>query len=262
MPAHTSSPSANRPPLRRNRRQPPPDRRVAPEVLSHVLQRANAVGERGTVLFDLDSTLLDNRPRQARILREFAAHRSIEPLLACAPEHFDGWSLKVPMRVCGIADPDIDELEPQAKNFWRERFFTSEYCVDDVALTGATEYVAKVMQTGVRLIYCTGRHPAMRQGTIDCFAREGFPIPDTGRVSLLMKPQFDMHDDEWKRIARDQIASLGLLVAAFDNEPTHINTYREQFPDALCVHLLTDESARGVAVDVSIPSVFDFELGY
>lgn len=233
---------------------------MVPQVLSQVLQRAADLGGQGAVLFDLDSTLLDNRPRQARILREFAAQRSITPLLACAPEHFDGWSLKVPMRVCGLADPEVETLEPQAKSFWRERFFTSEYCVDDVAMAGATEYVQQVMGTGVRLIYCTGRHPAMRQGTIECFAREGFPIPDESRVTLLMKPQFEMHDDDWKLIARDQIASIGQLVAAFDNEPTHINTYREQFPEALCVHLLTDESARGVTVHASIPSVFDFEF--
>jgi len=231
-----------------------------PQILPQVLQRARALGDRGAVLFDLDSTLLDNRPRQARILREFAAQRAIEPLLSCVPEHFDGWSLKVPMRVCGLPDPEVDTLEPQAKSFWRERFFTSEYCVDDVAMAGATEYVEQVMQTGARLIYCTGRHPAMRRGTIECFVREGFPIPDESRVTLLMKPQFEMHDDEWKLIARDEIAAIGELVAAFDNEPTHINTYREQFPQALCVHLLTDESARGVVVHESIPSVFDFEF--
>lgn len=232
-----------------------------PQILSQVLARASGLGERGAVLFDLDSTLLDNRPRQARILREFAAQCGVPPLLACAPEHFDGWSLKVPMRVCGLPESDVDTLEPQAKSFWRERFFTSEYCIDDVAMAGATEYVRQVIATGARLIYCTGRHPAMREGTIECFAREGFPVPDASRVTLLMKPQFEMHDDDWKLLARDQIAAIGQLVAAFDNEPTHINTYREQFPEALCVHLLTDESARGIAVHASIPSVFDF-LGY
>ncbi len=229
-------------------------------MLPQVLKRAAELGARGTVLFDLDSTLLDNRPRQARILREFAAHRAVTPLLACAPEHFDGWSLKTPMRVCGLSEPEVETLEPQAKSFWRDRFFTSEYCIDDVAMAGAVRFVGEVQLSGARIIYCTGRHPAMRQGTIDCFAREGFPLPDEERVSLLMKPQFDMHDDDWKLIARDQIAERGQLIAAFDNEPTHINTYREQFPDALCVHLLTDESARGVRVHLSIPSIYDFEF--
>jgi hypothetical protein len=224
------------------------------------LQRAADLGSRGTVLFDLDSTLLDNRPRQARILREFGAHAAVTPLLSCAPDHFDGWSLKIPMRVCGLPDDEVESLEPKAKNFWRDRFFTSEYCVDDVAMAGAVQFVRQVQGTGARIIYCTGRHPAMREGTIGCFAREGFPIPDEDVVSLLMKPQFEMHDDDWKLLAREQIAARGQLIAAFDNEPTHINTYREQFPDALCVHLLTDESARGIKVHLSIPSIFDFEF--
>ncbi|HNN96533.1 MAG TPA: hypothetical protein PKI03_29865 [Pseudomonadota bacterium] len=259
MPAQSSSPS-DRPLLRRVRREPPPDRRILPDVLPQVLRRAAELQSAGAVLFDLDSTLLDNRPRQARILREFGAAGAVAPLLSCAPEHFDGWSLKVPMRSLGLSETEVENLEPQAKQYWRDRFFTSEYCVDDVALAGAVDFVQKVQETGARIIYCTGRHPAMRQGTIDCFAREGFPIPDEDRVSLLMKPQFDMHDDDWKLLARDQIAQRGQLIAAFDNEPTHINTYREQFPDAICVHLLTDESARGISVHLSIPSIYDFEF--
>lgn len=229
-------------------------------MLTDVLKRARATGQRGLVLFDLDSTLLDNRPRQARILREFGAHRDIAPLLRCAPDFFDGWSLKPPMRVCGLADDDIETLEPQAKHFWRERFFTSEYCVDDIAIPGANAYVHRVLSEGGSVIYCTGRHLEMRDGTVDCFRREGFPLPDEARVTLLMKPTFEMHDDDWKRVARDQILARGELIAAFDNEPTHINIYREYFPDAQCVHLLTDESGRGIAVDASIPSVFDFEI--
>ena len=48
-------------------------RQVDAQVLHRVLGRAQEVGARGLVLFDLDSTLLDNKPRQARILREFGA---------------------------------------------------------------------------------------------------------------------------------------------------------------------------------------------
>jgi hypothetical protein len=56
------------------------------------------------------------------------------------------------------------------------------------------------------------------------------------------------------------VAAIGRVLAAFDNEPTHINTYRAHFPEAQCVHLLTDESARGIAVLPEIPSVLTFEL--
>jgi hypothetical protein len=64
-------------------------------------------------------------------------------------------------------------------------------------------------------------------------------------VHLLMKPTLEQHDGEWKVVARQHIKGFGELLAAFDNEPTHINSYHEHFPEALCVHLLTDDSARG-----------------
>ena len=82
----------------------------------------------------------------------------------------------------------------------------------------------------------------------------------SGNADLVTKPLLEIHDDEWKHMVRDQLIALGPVLAAFDNEPTHINTYRQHFPEALCVHLATDESARGIAVHPDIPSVQNFIL--
>lgn len=212
----------------------------------------------GLVLFDLDSTLLDNKPRQARILREFGAAHGISELTGCTAAMFVDWSLRTPMQACGLSPERTQALEPEARRFWRERFFTSPYCEDDTANPGAVEFVARILATGIKVVYCTGRHTPMREGTLRCFAREGFPLPDDQRVHLLMKPSFELHDDAWKVVARQHIMELGELIAAFDNEPTHINSYHEHFPSALCVHLLTDDSARGIHVLPGVVSIRDF----
>lgn len=243
-------------------------REIVPAVLHDVLARAGqANGNKSpasVVLFDLDSTLLDNRPRQARILREFGQSAGIVHLSDCRPEYFDDWSLSNPMRKCGLSQEEALALEPAARQFWRERFFTSEYCIDDRPISGAVDYVKRVLSSGATVIYCTGRHLDMRAGTLACFAREGFPLPaendQANGVHLIMKPTFEVHDDEWKRLARDQIVALGSVIAAFDNEPAHINIYREHFPDALCVHLATDDSQRPVVIHPSIRSVLNFNL--
>lgn len=152
-----------------------------PAILSQVLSRASQLGERGAVLFDLDSTLLDNRPRQARILRAGCSRFSpVRPSTSTVGRSGCAW----PRRTSTY------------RSFWRERFFTSEYCVDDVATVGAVEYVRRVLATGARVIYCIGCHPAMREGTLQCFARQGFPLPEEPRITLLMKPHFEMRDDE------------------------------------------------------------------
>jgi len=48
------------------------------------------------------------------------------------------------------------------------------------------------------------------------------------------------------------------LLAAFDNEPAHINGYRESFPEAIAVHLATDHSPRDIPIVPGIPSIADF----
>jgi hypothetical protein len=228
-----------------------------PTAPSRVLARVRAVPG-SVVVFDLDSTLLDNRPRQARILREFGAAHGVPELAAARPEHWIDWSLTRAMLAAGLAATEVERLAEDAKLFWRERFFTSEYCRDDDAIPGAREYLAAVIAAGGQIAFCTGRHEAMRAGTVESFGRLGFPVPDSARVHLLMKPVFELGDDDWKTEAYIHLRALGPVVAAFDNEPTHVNGYRAGFPDAIAVHLDTDHSGRAVVLSDGIVSIKDF----
>ena len=109
----------------------------------------------------------------------------------------------------------------------------------------------------MQIAYCTGRHEQMREGTLVSFDRLG--LPRTGpRVHLLMKPTFEQSDDEWKEQAYSRLRKLGQVIAAFDNEPTHINGYCGHFPEAICVHMATDHSGRKVELAACIVSVRDF----
>jgi hypothetical protein len=232
---------------------------VDPTVLLDVLERARSLGPRGVVVFDLDSTLLDNRPRQARILREYGEAHGLPALAAARPEHWAGWDLRSAMAATGLLPPLIDLHVEPAKEFWRARFFTSEYCAVDEAIPGARAYLERVHQTGVELTYCTGRHEPMRAGTVSSFARLGLPLPGE-HVHLLMKPTFELGDDEWKQVAYERLRALGEVIAVFDNEPTHVNGYRHAFPDALCVHVATDDSGRPVPLSDGVVSVRDLTL--
>jgi hypothetical protein len=228
-------------------------------VLDRVLSRARALPG-AVVVFDLDSTLLDNKPRQARILREFGQARGIAELAAARPEHWVDWSIQRAMANAGLDAARVQALADDAKQFWRERFFTSEYCRDDEAIAGAREYLASVASAGAVVAYCTGRHEAMRGGSVDSFARLGYPVPG-GSVHLLMKPVFELSDDDWKVEANARLSALGPVIAAFDNEPTHANGYHKAFPDAVIVHLATDDSGRPVSLADGIVSIRDFTRG-
>jgi hypothetical protein len=227
-----------------------------PTVLERVLARVRAMPG-SVVVFDLDSTLLDNKPRQARILREFGTANGIPALAATRTEHWVDWSITHAMANAGLGADEVARWSDAAKQFWRERFFTSDYCRDDEPIAGAKDYLAAVAGAGGFIAYCTGRHEPMRAGTVDNFTRLGYPVPGA-RVQLLMKPVFELSDDDWKIEAYARLKALGGVVAVFDNEPTHVNGYRGGFPDATVVHLATDDSGRPVPLAEGVVSIKDF----
>jgi len=230
------------------------------QSLEGVLEKARALGPKALLAFDLDSTLFDNRPRQARILREFGQARGIPELTSCGPEHFtSGWDLRGPMKVLGLSEERIDALYPDLKAFWQERFFTSPYCLDDVAIEGAAAFVQAAVRTGARVCYVTGRHEGMREGTEGALKKDGFPLPG-GNVELIMKPTLEVSDDDFKREAHARLHRMGQVIAAFDNEPMHANDYRRNFPEAQVIHLATDHSGRPVELLEGIVSVPNFQL--
>lgn len=231
------------------------------KVLHQILQQARELGPRAVLAFDLDSTLFDNRPRQARIVREYGRDRNVVALTRCRPEDFDsGWDIRAALLRCGLPRNEADQIFPDVKRYWQERFFTSAYCADDDAIEGAAAYTHAVVKTGAILAYLTGRHEEMREGTVAAMRRCGMVLPG-GNVYLIMKPRLAEGDDQFKREAHRQLGKLGSVIAAFDNEPTHANDYRINFPQALVVHLATDHSGRPVPLLDGIVSVPHFGIG-
>jgi hypothetical protein len=230
---------------------------VARRLLADVIDTLSTE-ERGIAVFDLDSTLLDNGPRQSAILREYGKEKSVPELSKSKAEHWQSWDIGEAMANCGLSDEGIEKHRDAFKEYWRERFFTSEYCRIDEMIPGASGFVQAVKKSGGMVYYVTGRHEDMRAGTVDCLQRLGFPIPNDREVKLLMKPTLAEDDDDYKQETYDRLAKEGTIVAAFDNEPTHINGYRLAFPNAYSVHLATDHSGRAVKVLDGVLSIVDF----
>lgn len=229
------------------------------QTLEAVMRHAQRPGA-PVVVFDLDSTVFDNRPRQARIIREYGATVGLPALTKCHALHLTdgGWDLAAPFRAFDLSA----EYEAHAlalKRFWATRFFSSEYCIDDIEVVGAPRYLSLLARTGARIVYVTGRHEAMREGSVRCFAKCGLPCPTTdGAVTLLMKAALSDEDDSYKRGAHTRLRAMGEVIAAFDNEPTHVNDYATAFPEALAVHLATDHSGRPVQLEARVISIPHF----
>lgn len=244
------------------RKEIPPDRHsgaipLTAESSSYLLnQIINSCGDR-MVCFDLDSTLIDNRPRTMSIMREFSKATN-EPKLANAQvDHFPTWSAEHSMSLLGLSEERIDQIIDPYHLFWEERFFSSQYCEYDVAISGAVDFVNAVYTAGGIVHYITGRAESMRKGTISSLQNLGFPVPMSAHISLSMNSTLAGSDDDFKN---QQITALkqASVVAAFDNEPAHINSYRNLLPDAISVHLHTDHSMRNVKLIEGVVSIVDF----
>lgn len=228
------------------------------KTLERVLELATQSQGKGVLIFDLDSTVFDNRPRQARIVREYGAQKHLPALTKCQAFHFtNGWDLKHACVNVGMSDADAESIFRDLKNFWGARFFTSPYCRDDIEIVGAPRYLHACVKTGAKVVYVTGRHEEMRAGSIEAMARCGLPVPG-GPVALLMKPSLRESDDTYKRVAHQLLEEMGPVIAAFDNEPTHVNDYGTRFPSCIPVHLATDHSGRPVTLDARVVSIPHF----
>ena len=216
--------------------------------------------DRPVAAFDIDSTILVNKARQARIVREYGRLRNDLRLAGCPPEAVITWDLRDTLRLCGLEETEIAGLIRNLVPFWRERFFTSEYCKDDLPVAGVRDFLRAVQKADGEILYITGRIPEMERGTLESFERAGFPLPDGKSVQLWLKPKMSLDDDGWKETCHARLKELRGLACAFDNEPTHVNAYKRSFPEAYVVHLDTDHSRRPVDVLPDVPSVIDFVL--
>jgi hypothetical protein len=214
-------------------------------VLTDLHAAAQTAGPAGVIAFDLDSTLLDNRPRQAAIVRDFASAHGIPALEGFQAEHLvTGFDTREALGRAGLDPESIARWLPDLRKHWVERFFTSEACLQDIPVRGAAGYARRAHGTGVQLVYLTARPERMRPGTAEVLRRFGFPLPGPG-VQLWMKPDApSVGDEAFKRSVHAQLALLGRLVAAFDNEPAHVNDFRITFPEAEVVLVATGHSGR------------------
>ncbi len=188
------------------------------------------------VIFDIDSTLMNTAPRNMAILKEAAGFfPALNSYLDDIREKELGWNIRTPLTMAGLKDQTLLE---EVFQFWKDRFFTDPYLLEDRPYPGAAELLARLTRLGYTLIYLTGRHTGgMDQGTRESFVKWGFPVEPP--VKFFFKPAFEMEDHLFKREACEDLRKLGTVTAFFENEPANANLLKEEFPDSLGFFLET-----------------------
>jgi len=216
---------------------------------------------RPVVLFDLDGTLYDNRPRTLRILHAFAAQlpasHAIDGERIRALTYKDlVYRVDESLSRVGVA-PSVIEAAAAA---WRVRFFTDAACSDDVPVPGSVPFVRRCWDLGATVVYLTGRDiPGMLLGTSRTLRDDGFPLANP-RVELVMKPSFEEGDVAFKERLLFPLSELGRVVASFDNEPANCNMFRRHWPDAYTVLLDTQRAPGSPPLEEGCFTVPTFEM--
>ena len=231
------------------------------EVLEGVIQtvreqcraRIRQGGKPVQVVFDLDSTIFDVKPRTLRLLKEFARTSeavkiSEEIVRWCTglQAHQLLYTLEESARANKVpgTEETVRAFMKQAFLFWRDRFFTHPFLATDHATPGAVDFVSRVVDEGATAIYLTGRDwPGMGRGTRTMLEHCGFPM-DVNHSRLLMKPNAGLDDSEFKDEALRQLRSEGHVVALFDNEPANFHVFEKNFPDAWLVFYYSNFSQK------------------
>ena len=210
------------------------------------------------VVFDLDHTLFDNGPRTIILLREFAlsvGETQLHQRLAAVPE------LGVPYQVSEVL-AGVGEHRPEivqaAHAYWLARFFTDDIQRVDVPVAGAREYANETFEAGATVVYLSGRDvPNMLVGCTESLRTHGFPV-GLAHTVIVLKPNFEMRDLDFKRDVIDFLDTLGSVVATFDNEPANCNLFRRMFPNGVSVFLDTAMAPEAPPLDDGIPHIKDF----
>jgi hypothetical protein len=214
------------------------------------------------VVFDLDGTLMDNRPRTIAILRDFAARcrdrdARLAEQLVTARAHDLSYLLSDSLETLGA---HRHELVAEMEDFWRERFFADAHLVHDVALPGSVAFARACYDAGAILVYLTGRDlPFMGTGTFASLRDLGFPI-GVAATELVLKPDATMPDEAFKRTVAPELARIGHVVAAFDNEPANCNVMLAHYPDAHVVFVDTQHTPGAPPLDAGVCVISDFRL--
>lgn len=235
------------------------------DVLTRILARCvPQSGVPAVVVFDLDGTLMDNRPRTALILRELGdAWAPSYPQLAATLRHVRSEDLAYligdSLVKLGIAERGT-ALYGEGEGFWKARFFTDEYLRHDIEVAGAARFAHACYERGANLVYFTGRDlPKMSLGSFQSLRDLGFPIGVPG-TELVLKPDFDTPDELYKRTWGPRLGRAGKVVAVFDNEPANCNNLLEIYEGCDSVFIDTQHFPGAPALDTRVHVLGDFVM--
>lgn len=226
------------------------------EILNKIKDLAIVKKTHPLVVFDLDSTLFDLTLRLEKSLIDIASEPLIQEKFPNVIPYFKNikiekqdWGFVEVLQRAGV-DHDHFELFKTVRLFWVEKFFSNEYIHYDKPYEGSMDFVQKVDQLKVPIVYLTGRdYKRMELGTREVLKKWNFPLDDKNS-RLVMKPDRGMDDAIFKRDwIQEHIQKTKTSMFLFENEPVNINIVAKTFPDVELVFFDSTHSRKETAAE-------------
>ena len=212
-------------------------------------------------VFDLDSTLFCVGPRIKAIFAAFLREhpsppqvwQRVLPFLDPATQEYsiEGSFRKAFARFDNVRSRELAADAWEAfRDYWNLHFFSDRYLHHDLAYPGSQSFVQRVADAGFEVVYLTGRdRPRTAAGTYGALRHSGYLMDH--RCHVLMKPDRETSDVDFKRHACSVLRSRFHPVVFLDNEPENLVMFAREFPTADIVFFHSVMSGRVPLEDYS-----------
>lgn len=198
-------------------------------------------------VFDIDSTLYNVSPRNQMIVRHFAETTPLELNLQNLLLKFISkpteWGIKQGLLNIFKSNEIDHELIKKIKSHWNKHFFSNTFLHLDEVYPGAVNFLNQLNKISP-VYYLTGRDTErMGSGTFKQLEKSGFPV-DTERNVLILKPDQNILDHEYKLTEILKIKKSFNEVYFFENEPLILNTIYDFTKDIELIYVNSVNSGR------------------
>ena len=208
------------------------------ETLLEKFKNVTTAGCKSLAIFDIDSTLLDMSYRTGGIFKEFSRldkHRSDHKELCQA---IDNWETITevydPIAFINHHNTDYQvnrnsTLGDYLMEYWRKRFFNSDWLNHDLPYFGAQSFVNECLNCGADIAYLTGRDKSnVFNGTLRSLTTHRFPLDTNNpKTRIMLKPNSSMKDIIYKDEGIAKFKKGYDHVVFIDNEVELVNMAAE-----------------------------------
>ncbi len=201
-------------------------------------------GEKSVVVFDLDNTSFDTRPRTLAALVKFDEQNGTSYFDQLQNDQVgrDGRETAT-----GLGLPP--DVVAKVASFWDKEFWDGRSFAHDVPIKEVMDLAWRAQKAGAQIVYLTGRIEALRAPSVDELARGGFPNPD----NVVLKPDLSVKTHAFKAEWLDraaQSAFLGWYLSDSGREIEGILSNRDALPCVRVDHPLGRDGSGAEPVPV------------